>query len=105
MALSEHNIPATCRHMQGFGVARLQFHQREERAPLGEVHFMLQQGIKNLTIAEAKAIIGKDRESHRGDLDGTHNSGCSHWYQAQISRSAKRPAHELAPRRCVRMFL
>jgi len=31
-------------------------------------HFKSQQGIRNLTDAEAEAIIGKDRESHQRDL-------------------------------------
>src|SRR5699024_5792886 len=31
-------------------------------------HHVCQQGVKNLTDAEAEAIIGKDRESHQRDL-------------------------------------
>ncbi|HAK32936.1 MAG TPA: catalase, partial [Acinetobacter radioresistens] len=31
-------------------------------------HFRTQQGIKNLTDAEAEVLIGKDRESHQRDL-------------------------------------
>ena len=31
-------------------------------------HWVCQQGIKNLTDAEAEALVGKDRESHQRDL-------------------------------------
>ena len=33
-----------------------------------KLHFVCQQGIKNLTDAEAEAIVAKDRESHQRDL-------------------------------------
>ncbi len=38
-------------------------------------HFRTQQGIKNLTDAEAEALVGKDRESHQRDLYESIESG------------------------------
>ena len=38
-------------------------------------HFRTQQGIKNLTDAEAEALVAKDRESHGRDLFGSDRKG------------------------------
>ncbi len=38
-------------------------------------HMVCQQGIKNLSDAEAEAIVAKDRESHQRDLFGSIESG------------------------------
>src|SRR5260370_301647 len=38
-------------------------------------HFRSQQGIQNLTDAEAEALVGKDRESHQRDLYGNIEAG------------------------------
>ena len=35
---------------------------------MGEIPFVTQQGIKNLTDQESTELIGRDRESHQRDL-------------------------------------
>jgi catalase len=68
ITMSDRGIPASYRHMHGFGSHTYSLiNARGERF---WVKFLLhtQQGIKNLTDAEAEAIIAKDRESHQKDL-------------------------------------
>lgn len=47
-------------------------------------HFQTQQGIKNLTDAEAQAVIGKDRESHQRDLYESIEKGDFPRWQLQV---------------------
>jgi catalase len=66
--MSDRGIPASYRHMHGFGST-----PSASSTPAGErfwvkFHFRTQQGIKNLTDAEAEALVGQDRESHQRDL-------------------------------------
>ncbi|MCC6337462.1 MAG: catalase, partial [Myxococcales bacterium] len=66
--MSDRGIPASYRHMHGFGSHTFSFiNARQERFWV-KFHHVCQQGIKNLTDAEAEAVIGKDRESHQRDL-------------------------------------
>ncbi len=68
IVMSERGIPATYRHMHGFGSHTFSFISAENERSWVKFHLRTQQGIKNLTDAEAEAIIGKDRESHQRDL-------------------------------------
>jgi catalase len=68
IVMSERGIPATYRHMHGFGSHTFSFINAANERFWVKFHFRSQQGIKNLTDAEAEAIIGKDRESHQRDL-------------------------------------
>jgi len=68
VVMSDRGIPASYRHMHGFGSHTFSmFNAKNERFWV-KFHFRTQQGIKNLTDAEAEAIIGKCRESHQRDL-------------------------------------
>ena len=68
IVMSDRGIPASYRHMHGFGSHTFSFiNARNERFWV-KFHFRTQQGIKNLSDAEAQAIIAKDRESHQRDL-------------------------------------
>jgi catalase len=67
IVMSDRGIPASYRHMHGFGSTPTAS-QRGQRTLLGQVPLQLQQGIENLTDAEAAALIGGDRESHQRDL-------------------------------------
>lgn len=66
--MSDRGIPASYRHMHGFGSHAFSFINAKNQRFWVKFHFRTQQGIKNLTDAEAAAIIGKDRESHQRDL-------------------------------------
>lgn len=68
IVMSDRGIPASYRHMHGFGSHAFSFINAKNQRFWVKFHFRTQQGIKNLTDAEAAAIIGKDRESHQRDL-------------------------------------
>ena len=68
IVMSDRGIPATYRHMHGFGSHTFSLLNANNERHWVKFHFKTQQGIKNLTDAEAEAIIGEDRESHQLDL-------------------------------------
>lgn len=68
VVMSDRGIPASYRHMHGFGSHTFSFINAQNERYWVKFHFRTHQGIKNLTDAEAEAIIGKDRESHQRDL-------------------------------------
>uniref|UniRef100_UPI0040398451 catalase n=1 Tax=Variovorax sp. BK018 TaxID=3450241 RepID=UPI0040398451 len=68
IVMSDRGIPASYRHMHGFGSHTYSFvNARDERFWV-KFHFKTQQGIRNLTDAEAAILVGADRESHQRDL-------------------------------------
>lgn len=68
ITMSERGIPASYRHMHGFGSHTFSFINAAGERYWVKFHLVCQQGIKNLSDAEAEAIVGKDRESHQRDL-------------------------------------
>jgi catalase len=68
ITMSDRGIPFSYRHMHGFGSHTFSFINAEGERFWVKFHFRTQQGIKNLTDAEAEAIVAKDRESHQRDL-------------------------------------
>ena len=68
ITMSDRGIPATYRHMHGFGSHTFSLINADNERFWVKFHFHTQQGIKNLTDAEAEAIVGKCRESHQRDL-------------------------------------
>ena len=66
--MSDRGIPATYRHMHGFGSHTFSFINADNERFWVKFHFKSQQGIKNLSDAEAAQVIGDDRESHQRDL-------------------------------------
>lgn len=68
IVMSERGIPASYRHMHGFGSHTYSFINADNERFWVKFHFRTQQGILNLSDAEAEALIGKDRESHQRDL-------------------------------------
>ena len=68
IVMSDRGLPATYRHMHGFGSHTFSFINAQQERYWVKFHFRTQQGIKNLTDAEAEALVGKDRESHQRDL-------------------------------------
>ncbi|MGY0611367.1 catalase [Luteimonas sp. A501] len=68
IVMSDRGIPATYRHMHGFGSHTYSFWNEAGERFWVKFHFRTQQGIKNLSDAEAVDIIGNDRESHQRDL-------------------------------------
>ena len=68
IVMSDRGIPATYRHMHGFGSHTFSMINAAGERHWVKFHWHCQQGIKNLTDAEAEALVGKDRESHQRDL-------------------------------------
>lgn len=68
ITMSDRGIPKSYRHMHGFGSHTFSMINAENERVWVKFHFVSQQGIENLTDAEAEAIIAKDRESHQRDL-------------------------------------
>lgn len=68
IVMSDRGIPATYRHMHGFGSHTFSLINDKKERYWVKFHLKCQQGIKNLTDAQAEAIIGKCRESHQRDL-------------------------------------
>jgi catalase len=68
VVMSDRGIPATYRHMHGFGSHTFSLINAQNERYWVKFHLMSQQGIRNLTDEEAEALVGKDRESHQRDL-------------------------------------
>jgi len=68
IVMSDRGIPASYRHMHGFGSHTFSLINAQNERCWVKFHFRCQQGIKNLTDQESEAIIGKNRESHQQDL-------------------------------------
>lgn len=68
IVMSDRGIPASYRHMHGFGSHTFSFINANNIRHWVKFHWVCQQGIKNLTDAEAEVLVGKDRESHQRDL-------------------------------------
>jgi catalase len=68
IVMSDRGIPAGYRHMHGFGSHTFSFISADKQRHWVKFHFVTQQGIKNLSDAEAAALVGNDRESSQRDL-------------------------------------
>ncbi|WP_086232123.1 catalase [Campylobacter devanensis] len=66
--MSDRGIPASYRHMHGFGSHTYSLINDKGERFWVKFHFKTRQGIKNLTNKEAAELIGKCRESHQRDL-------------------------------------
>ncbi len=80
IVMSDRGIPATYRHMHGFGSHTFSFINADNERFWVKFHFKSQQGTKNLSDAEAAQVIGDDRESHQRDLlDSIDNQDFPKW--------------------------
>ena len=68
ITMSDRGIPLSYRHMHGFGSHTFSLINAANERVWVKFHLVCQQGIKNLTDAEAETIVAKDRESHQRDL-------------------------------------
>jgi len=66
--MSDRGLPASLRHMHGFGSHTYSFINAADERFWVKFHFKTQQGIKNWTNEHAAKVIGEDRESHQRDL-------------------------------------
>ncbi|MBL0243761.1 MAG: catalase [Rhodoferax sp.] len=68
IVMSDRGIPASYRHMHGFGSHTFSFINAQNERHWVKFHWRTQQGIKNMTDAEAAAAVADDRETHQRDL-------------------------------------
>ena len=68
IVMSDRGIPASYRHMHGFGSHTYSLVNEAGERFWVKFHHVSQQGIRNLTDAEAGVLVGSDRESHQRDL-------------------------------------
>ncbi len=86
ITMSERGIPYSYRHMNGYGSHTFSLINADNERFWVKFHMKTQQGIKNLTDAEAAAIVAKDRESHQRDLfESIENGDFPKWnFKIQI---------------------
>ncbi len=68
IVMSDRGIPASYRHMHGFGSHTFSFLNAANQRHWVKFHFQCMQGIKNLSDADATDLVGRDRESAQRDL-------------------------------------
>ena len=68
IVMSDRGIPKSFRHMHLFGSHTFSMINAANERVWVKFHFRTQQGIANLTDAEAAALVANDRESHGRDL-------------------------------------
>ena len=80
IVMSDRGIPASYRHMHGFGSHTFSFWNKSGERFWVKFHFRTQQGIENLTDAKAAEVISMDRESSQKDLyDAIERSDFPKW--------------------------
>lgn len=99
ITMSNRGIPATYRHMHGFGSHTYSFYDKDNKRVWVKFHLTTLQGIKNLTDQEAEAIVAKDRESHQRDLfDAIERKDFPRWkMQIQLMTEEQARTSEINP--------
>jgi catalase len=97
--LSDRGLPRSFRHMHGFGSHTFSFINAQNQRFWVKFHFKTQQGIQNLTDAEAEAIVAKDRESSQRDLfDSIERGEFPRWtLYVQIMPEAEAAKYRINP--------
>ncbi len=94
---SDRGLPASYRHMHGFGSHTYSFINERGERHWCKFHFKTQQGIKNLTNDEAAELVGRTRESHQEDLyNAIENKDFPKWkfyIQVMTEDQAKRTSY------------
>lgn len=99
ITMSDRGIPYSYRHMHGFGSHTYSFINKDNVRTWVKFHLKTLQGIKNLTDAEAEAIIAKDRESHQRDLyDAIERGDFPKWlFQIQVMTEKEAEDYRINP--------
>ncbi|MFD2132080.1 catalase [Pseudogracilibacillus auburnensis] len=80
IVMSDRGIPKTYRHMHGFGSHTFSMINADNERIWVKFHMRSQQGIENLTNADAEGLVGKDRETHQRDLyESIENGNYPKW--------------------------
>ncbi len=99
VVMSDRGIPASYRHMHGFGSHTYSFINKDNVRTWVKFHLRTLQGIKNLTDAEAEMIIGKDRDSHQRDLyESIEKGDYPRWlFQIQVMTEEEANTYHIHP--------
>ena len=73
--MSDRGIPATWRHMHGFGSHTFKWVNEEGQAVWVKYHFKTEQGIKNLDVNLAAKLAGENPDYHTEDLFNAIENG------------------------------
>ena len=80
IVMSDRGLPKSYRHMHGFGSHTFSFFNAAGERSWVKFHWRTQQGIENISDAEAAELVGRDRESHQRDLvDSIDNGDFPRW--------------------------
>ena len=94
VVMSDRGLPRSFRHMHGFGSHTFSFLNAQNERFWVKFTFKTQQGIQNLTDAEAEALVGKDRESSHRDLyDSIENKDFPPLDPVRADHAGKRGRH------------
>ncbi|MFJ6238175.1 catalase [Streptomyces griseus] len=66
--MGDRGIPASYRHMNGYGSHTYQWTNAEGEAFFVKYHFKTNQGVRSLSADQAAELVGKDANSHQTDL-------------------------------------
>ncbi|WP_199552162.1 catalase [Streptomyces sp. N35] len=66
--MGDRGIPASYRHMNGYGSHTYQWTNAQGEAFFVKYHFKTNQGIRSLSADQAAELVGKDGNSHQTDL-------------------------------------
>src|ERR1700739_1783728 len=89
IVMSERGIPKTFRHMHLLGSHTFSMINAANERVWVKFHFRSQQGIQNLTDAEASALVARDRESHGRDELNRYPAN----FFAEVEQAAFSPAN------------
>jgi catalase len=97
--MSDRGLPASYRHMHGFGSHTYSFINAAGERFWVKFHFRSQQGIRNLSDVEAAQLIGQDRESAQRDLYTSIEAGdYPRWtFSIQVMPEREAAAYRLNP--------
>ncbi|MDR2525289.1 MAG: catalase [Oscillospiraceae bacterium] len=80
ITMSDRGIPASYRHMHGFGSHTFSFFNEAGERCWVKFHLRTQQGIQNLSDQQAMEVIAQTRDSHQMDLFNEIDRGnCPKW--------------------------
>jgi catalase len=99
IVMSDRGIPRSFRHMHGFGSHTYSMINAVNERVWVKFHFRTQQGIDNLSDAEAAALVAGDRETHGRDLLNAIDGGdFPRWTLfIQVMTEAQAKAHKHNP--------
>ena len=99
IVMSDRGIPASYRHMHGFGSHTFSFINAANERYWVKFHFQCMQGIKNLSDADATELVGRDRESAQRDLfNSIENKDFPRWkLRVQVMPEKEAGTYHLNP--------